>query len=230
MLRSIRYGEADRVLHLYTADRGRIGAIARGARRTTSKFGARLEPLTRVNLVLRSAKGDLHGISAVETVAAHSRLRLDAGCIDCATRACDAVSRLLDGPDPHPEAYNLLANLLAVLDRDRELGRPSTQVAFRLKLLVAFGLMPELRVCAVCAEPPAELRFSGSAGGLVCRGCDADSFPIGTESHEFLLQALASPLAEAPRASDKAVRQGERVVQETAEHHANIRLRPAGAR
>ena len=52
MLRSIRLGEADRVLHVYTLDRGRVGAVAKGVRRTKSRFGARLEPLSHVELML----------------------------------------------------------------------------------------------------------------------------------------------------------------------------------
>ena len=59
VLRSIRYGEADRVLHLYTADRGRVGAVAKGVRRVRSRLGGRLEPLSRVKLVLYEGRGEL---------------------------------------------------------------------------------------------------------------------------------------------------------------------------
>ena len=75
VLRSIRYGEADRVLHLYSVDRGRIGAMAKGVRRTRSKMGGRLEPLSRVRLVLRQGRGDLSTVSGVDTVNAHFGLR-----------------------------------------------------------------------------------------------------------------------------------------------------------
>ncbi len=127
VLRSIRFGEADRILHLYTPDHGKVGAIAKGARRTKSKFGARLEPFMRVNIVLRLGRGDLHSVSGVETVAQYARLRESAAGLDWAARCCDSVSRILDGPDPHPLAYNLLANSLAAADRDPDLPGKSAQ-------------------------------------------------------------------------------------------------------
>ena len=69
VLRSIRYGEADRILHLYTPRHGRIGAIARGARRARSRFGARLEPFFRLRVVLHEGRGDLYTVTSADTVA-----------------------------------------------------------------------------------------------------------------------------------------------------------------
>ncbi|MDX6723146.1 MAG: repair protein RecO, partial [Solirubrobacteraceae bacterium] len=74
VLRSIRDGEADRIVHLYTADRGRIGAIAKGVRRSRSRFGGRLEPFFRLNLVLYEGRSDLLTVTAAETVAGYGRL------------------------------------------------------------------------------------------------------------------------------------------------------------
>lgn len=230
VLRSIRYGEADRILQIYTPGDGRLSAIAKGARRTKSRFGARLEPMMRVNLMLRLGKGEISTVSGVETVSAHAGILLSAGAIDCAARACDATSRLLDGPDPHPQAYNLLANTLAALDADPSLGTPATQLAFRLKLLVACGFGPQLSGCASCGAQEAVSGFSGAAGGTICDGCAAEGFPISPEAHGFLVSALGRPISEPPRASQTALRQAERVIGETVEHHAQVRLRSAGAR
>ena len=66
MLRSFRLGEADRVLHVYTADRGRVGAVAKGVRRTKSRFGARLEPLSHVELMLHQGSGELQTVTGVD--------------------------------------------------------------------------------------------------------------------------------------------------------------------
>ena len=68
VLRSFRLGEADRVLHLYTAERGRIGAVAKGVRKTKSRFGARLEPLSHVELMLHQGSGELHTVTGAWTV------------------------------------------------------------------------------------------------------------------------------------------------------------------
>src|SRR6187455_2346349 len=96
VLRSIRYGEADRVLHLYSATRGRIGAIAKGSRRPKSRFGGRLEPFFRLQLVLYEGRGDLATVTSADTVAAHAELRSSGPALTAAARACDAVLRLLD--------------------------------------------------------------------------------------------------------------------------------------
>src|SRR5438445_3951028 len=88
VLRSIRYGEADRVLHLYTPHHGRLGAIAKGVRRARSRFGARLEPFFHVRAVLHEGRGDLFTVSAVDTIAARAAIRDHAATLDAAARAC----------------------------------------------------------------------------------------------------------------------------------------------
>ena len=230
VLRSIRYGEADRILHLYTPDHGRVGAIAKGARKPTSKFGARLEPFMRVKMVLRAGRGDLYTVTGVETVQQFARLRETAAGLDWAARCCDAISRLLDGPDPHPLAYNLLANSLTAVNADQSLAGKGAQVSYRLKLLVAAGLQPCLDSCATCGSEGPLSAFSGSAGGVVCSACEADSFPIRASALDWLVSALAAPVAQSPPGGDVELRMAERCVNETVEHHANIRLRPASAR
>ena len=96
VLRSIRLGEADRVLHLYTEDRGRIGAVAKGVRKVKSRFGGRLEPLSRVKLILHEGRSDLCTVTAADTIHAHASLREGRATIERATAACDAVLRLFD--------------------------------------------------------------------------------------------------------------------------------------
>jgi len=230
VLRSIRYGEADRILHLYTPHRGRLGAIAKGARRTRSRFGGRLEPFFRLRLVLHEGKSDLLTVTSAETVSGYPALRADAGALDSAARACDAVGRLFDSSDPNPGVFHLLCNELALLD-----GSPAAhatranQLAFRLKLLLAAGFAPQLAACVSCGAREGLTGFSPAAGGVVCSACEASAFPLDEEAHAFMAGALGSALADAPGASERALRQVERAVAETAEHHAHVRLRAAGA-
>jgi len=225
VLRTFRYGEADRILHLYTAERGRVGAIAKGVRRVKSRFGGRLEPLFRVNLVLHQGRGELCTVTQVETVAAHPALRERRDSLERASQACDAVLRLLDSEEPNPPAYNLLCRELQVLDQDPAAATRAHALSFRLKLLLAAGFAPELAACATCGDRDHVGGFSASAGGVVCPGCEAGSFPLGSEAHEFLVAALARPLAEAPDAAPAALRQADRAIAETLEHHAHVRLR-----
>ncbi len=116
VLRSIRYGEADRILHVYTPHRGRVSAIAKGVRRARSRFGGRLEPFFRLRLELHEGRGELLTVTGAHTVEGYPRLREDAGALDAAARACDAVGRLFETSEPHPGVFNLLCRQLALLD------------------------------------------------------------------------------------------------------------------
>jgi len=227
VLRSIRYGEGDRVLHLYTPHGGRVAAIAKGARKARSRFGGRLEPFFRLRLVLYEGRGDLLTVTAAETVAAYPRLRERHACLDGAARACDAVARLFEAGDPNPAVFHLLCHQLELLDAEPARAGRANQLAFRLKLLLAAGLVPQLQACASCGDREHLLGFSGAAGGVVCGACEASAFPLDQEAHDFLVAALGRPLAEVPEASDRALRQAERAIVETAEHHAHVQLRPA---
>jgi DNA repair protein RecO (recombination protein O) len=225
VLRSIRYGEADRILHLYSEDHGRLGAIAKGVRRVKSRLGGRLEPFSRVNLILRQGRGDLCTITGADTVHAHPSLRERRESLERATQACEAVLRLLDSTESNQPAYNLLCNQLGLLDASAAAAGRAQALAFRLKLLLAAGFAPELASCATCGEAEHLGGFSPSAGGVVCSGCEAGSFPLSEEAHRFLVTALARPLAEVPRAPEAALAQADRAIAETLEFHAHVRLR-----
>lgn len=229
VLRSIRYGEADRILHLYSRSHGRIGAIAKGARKPRSRFGGRLEPFFRLDLVLHEGRGELLTVTGVATVDGFPSLRGRGASLDAAARACDAVLRLLDSPEPNQPAYNLLCRYLSLLDDPAAAQATGleTALSFRLKLALVAGFAPELAACAHCGDAEHLAGFSGAAGGVVCASCEAGSFPLGEEAHRFMVAAIGSPLAEAPGAEELALRQVERAVGETLEHHANVQLRAA---
>jgi DNA repair protein RecO (recombination protein O) len=278
VLRSMRYGEADRILHVYTPHRGRISAIAKGVRRTRSRFGGRLEPFFRLRMDLHEGRGELLTVTGAQTVDAYPRLRGNARALDSAARACDAVGRLFETGEPHPGVFNLLCRHLALLDEqtvgtggagrtstgnagtggtgtnsastDRSDGRSPTTgegtsnppapgstadgragaLAFRLKLLLAAGLAPQLGACACCGEREHLVGFSGSAGGVVCGACEAASFPLDEAAYDFMTEALGRPLTEIPDAPAPTLGQVERAIAETLEHHAHLRLMPAAAR
>src|SRR5258708_4404169 len=149
VLRSMRYGEADRILQLYTPSRGRGSAIAKGVRRARSRFGGRLEPVFRLRIELHEGRGGLLTVTGAQTVDGHARLRGRAGGLEAGGGACDAVGRLFGTPEPHPGVYNLLCRKLALLDEQAgehvgSSGGRAAALAFRLKLLLAAGLAPQL--------------------------------------------------------------------------------------
>jgi DNA repair protein RecO (recombination protein O) len=240
VLRSIRYAEADRVLHLYSKTHGRLNAIAKGARRPRSRFGGRLEPFFRLDLVLYEGRGELSTVTAAHTREAYPNLRDSGQALAAAARACDSVLRLLDASEPNPAAYNLLCRYLGLLDGDEPpSGRSpvipeidgaaghATALAFRLKLALAAGFSPELASCARCGEADGLTGFSADAGGVVCAACERGGFELSQEAHSFMVEAIGSPLAAAPPSSPWALRQAERAVTETLEHHAHVHLRAA---
>jgi DNA repair protein RecO (recombination protein O) len=264
VLRSMRYGEADRILHLYTPARGRVAAIAKGVRRARSRFGGRLEPFFRLRIELHEGRGELLTVTGAQTVDAHARLREDARALDAAARACDAVGRLFETSEPHPGVFNLLCRKLQLLDQQAGAGARGAAVAgegeragdgaepialervaaedfapiaaragalaFRLKLLLAAGLAPQLGSCAACGEREHLVGFSGAAGGIVCGACEAASFPLGEPAYRFMTDAVGAPLGAVRNAPELALGQVERAIAATLEHHANLRLMPAAAR
>jgi DNA repair protein RecO (recombination protein O) len=229
VLRSIRYGEADRILHLYSNSRGRIGAIAKGARKPRSRFGGRLEPFFRLELMLHEGRSDLMTVTSATTVDGYPRLRSSGAALTAGARACDAVLRLLDAAEPNPPAYNLLCRYLALLDNPEQTRASGleTALSFRLKLALVAGFSPELASCAHCGEAEQLVGFSGAAGGIVCAGCEANGFLLDEEAHRFMVESLANPLDAAPEAETRTLRQVERAIGETLEHHAHVQLRAA---
>lgn len=242
VLRSIRYGEADRILHLYSADRGRLNAIAKGSRKPRSRFGGRLEPFFRVDLGLHQGRSELLTVTAASTREGYGALRSSGPAIGAAARACEAVLRLFDAAEANPPAYRLLCRYLELLDAEAEAGQSggpggstgehaassrAAADAFRLKLALAAGFAPELGACARCGGRSGLSGFSGAAGGVVCGTCEAGSFPLRRGAWEFMRAALSGPLAALPAVGEAELRQIERAIDELLGHHAHVRLLPA---
>lgn len=225
VVRSIRYGEADRVLHLYARELGRVAAIAKGVRRGRSRRAGRLELLVRARMTLRRGSGELFTVGQVDTVRAHARLRESRAALLCGLELGETVARLLDAAEPNVAAYNLLGNALDLLDRAPERAGQAFSLAFRLKLMLAAGFCPELARCAECGEEAAVAGFSPASGGIVCERCASGSLPFGREEHEFAVAALTHRLAEAPTASDQALARIDRALAAMLERHAHVKLR-----
>src|ERR1051326_9560648 len=106
VLRSLRLGEADRVLHLYTRERGRIGAVAKGIRKTKSRFGARLEPLSRVSLQLHQGSGELQTVTGVDLLEPHATVREDPYRLGVGLIGAEAMLRLFPEQERHEGGSN----------------------------------------------------------------------------------------------------------------------------
>jgi DNA repair protein RecO (recombination protein O) len=168
---SMRYGEADRIVTLYTRDRGRLGAIAKGVRRTKSKTGGRLEPFSLVRASLHTGRG-LYTVVGVDTLRTFQGVRDELFRMEEGARLLAAIRHLFPGEEASVPAFNLLVRGIAQLaDCRDQAAAASIVLATRLKLLVLLGYAPEMSHCAVCGCDGPFRGFSPSLGGVVCEAC-----------------------------------------------------------
>src|SRR5579864_1485124 len=175
VLRTIRFGEADHVLHLYTLDRGRVGAVAKGVRKTTSRFGARLEPLSHVEVMLHQGSGELQTVTGVHLLRPHSVAREDYYRLSVGLVGAEAMLRLFSEQEANARAFGALTRFLDLLDEAPQAAeRPALDplgLAFQLKLLWLAGYLPHVSACAECGAKEPLVGYSTRAGGAVCARC-----------------------------------------------------------
>ena len=233
VLRSIRFGEADRVLHLYTLERGRVGAVAKGIRRTKSRFGARLEPLSHAEVMLHQGTGELATVTGASLLRPHSESREDPHRLAVGLVGLEAMLRLFTEQERNPKAFEALTRFLDALDRlDAEAPEPPLDplvLSFQLKLLWLSGYLPHLTSCAECGAEGPLVGYSPRAGGAVCQNCAADSLPLSREGIAGIEGLLGAPLAEAA-ISKRAAREALGVITSSYEYHGGFRLRTLAAR
>ncbi|HYY03934.1 MAG TPA: DNA repair protein RecO [Gaiellaceae bacterium] len=232
VLRSIRLGEADRVLHLYTLERGRIGAVAKGIRKTKSRFGARLEPLSHVDVLLHQGSGELQTVTGVELVRSHRRTREDQYRLGVGLLGAESMLRLFTEQERNPRAFAALTRFLDVLDDlAPRASRPALDpvaLAFQLKLLWLSGYLPHLTSCAECGGTDGPLvGYSPRAGGAVCRGCADGALALSSAGIAGIEGLLARPLADAGavRLGDRSARDALALITAAYEYYGNFRLR-----
>ena len=236
ILRSFRFGEADRVLHVYTLARGRVGAVAKGVRKTKSRFGARLEPFSHVELVLHEGRGELDTVTGASLVRSHDRARTDPYRLQAGMIGLEAMLRLFTEQEANERAFTALTRFLDALDEvpPRPGVRPALEpvvLSFQLKLLWVSGYMPHLQSCIECGEEGGLVAFLPSAGGMVCGACDSGGTPLSQEGLHGIRTLLRTPIADAAAAGlgDRAQRDALAVVTGSYEHHGGFRLKTMSA-
>jgi DNA repair protein RecO (recombination protein O) len=225
VLRSIRYAEADCVLHLYTLERGRVGAIAKGVRKTKSRFGARLEPFSHAELLLH------------ELVRPHDASRTDGYRLAVGHIGLEAMLRLFVEQDANAPAFHALTRFLDLLDSvdSRLPAQPALDplvLSFQLKLLWLSGYLPHLAGCASCGEERPLVGFSAEAGGGVCSECRGGSLDMSSEGFETVRGFLERPLAGASSGeiAPRGLRECLQVIEASYEYHGGFRLRTLAQR
>jgi DNA repair protein RecO (recombination protein O) len=170
VLRTYKLAESDRIVVIMTAEHGKVRAIAKGVRKTRSKFGARLEPMSHVRLLLYRGR-ELDIVSQAESVESLSPMLSSLDRASQGMAAIEAVDQLALDREPNPRLYKMTVGVLrTIAERPSPLNVP----AFYWKLLAAEGLEPQLDQCVRCGEhgPDVQLvAFDLNEGGMHCRNC-----------------------------------------------------------
>ena len=191
VLRGVRLGEADRIVTLYTQARGKIRAVAKGVRRSKSRFGARLDAFTHVDVMLYRGRGELDVLTQAEILSRPRRLRADYGSFCAASAMADAVDRTTPERERNVRVFLLLRSAIQALE-EGAFDPALVAYAFLAKLSSMAGLHPTLPVCVECGAP-SRAAFSHARGGAVCGACldRADA-----KADDSVLDAWAALLAE----------------------------------
>src|SRR6266581_6663947 len=169
VLRSIKLGEADKIVTILTQGSGKVRGVAKGIRRTHSKFGARLEPFTHVSLMLYRGR-NLDTVAQAEIVSPFTSTRSDLGLIAAGEAMVEAVDRVAEEHERNVRLFLLLLSGLRTLE-DRPRDPAAVAESFLLKLLSLSGFHPSLSACAVCGLPGPHGWFAAGQGGVVCDDC-----------------------------------------------------------
>ncbi|HEY8093939.1 MAG TPA: DNA repair protein RecO [Acidimicrobiales bacterium] len=225
VVRTHKLGEADRIVVLLTAEHGKVRAVAKGVRKTKSRFGGRLEPLTHVNLLLYRGR-ELDIVNQAETVDPTRPLMDDLDRLTQGLALLEVVDRLTPDREPVPDLYRMLVGALRTLGSQPSLPSSGLVVpAFFWKVLAAEGVRPELDRCVRCGQDEPLVAFDLDEGGALCRSC-RQGVALSPGALALLRQILGGEL-NAALASDPGPASHEVSVLATRamEHHLERGLR-----
>lgn len=203
VLRHKDWGEADRLLWLYSRQRGKLRAVAKGARRLRSRKAGHLEPFTRVALLLARGR-DLWIVTQAETIDAYLPLREDLVLTGYAAYVLELVDRFIYDDEQIPSLYRLLVNTLNRLSKEANTFKAVRY--YEIRLLDLLGFRPELFQCVQCREEiqAQDQFFSAAQGGVLCPRCGkkaaSTARPVSMQALKFLRHFQRSSYAEACRA------------------------------
>jgi DNA repair protein RecO (recombination protein O) len=166
-LRTIKLGEADRIVTFVTQGHGKVRAVAKGVRKTKSRLGARVEPPTHVALQLWEGR-ELDVVTGAEALDHFKAVRTDLDRLTRANALLEAVDAVVQEREEDPRLYAMLLGALRVLSAQEA---PLLVPAFYWKLLAQQGVGPVVDVCAHCGEAADLVAFDVVEGGTLCRAC-----------------------------------------------------------
>ncbi|MEN8234333.1 MAG: DNA repair protein RecO [Actinomycetota bacterium] len=222
VLRSYSFGEADKVVILLSPNRGKLRTVAKGVRKTKSRFGGRLETFTHVDLVLYEGR-NLHTITQVSIIEAFPKLRADLDRVVAAGTMIEVADLVAQEEEPARRLFLLLHRGLKALDEGAP--HPDLVTAFLLKAAAIVGVAPALEHCAGCGTETGLTRFSFAAGGALCDRCRTPgSYALREGLTTYLAATAAADLSSLPDADLSLSREAMGVTRRFVEFHLERRL------
>jgi DNA repair protein RecO (recombination protein O) len=219
VLRTMRLGEADRIVTVLTQGTGKIRAVAKGVRKTRSRFGGRLEPFTHVDLLLYRGR-ELDIVTQAEIITSFREMREHYPRFAAGEMILEAAERMVEERDRNTRMFLLLLGALRRLCETEDPAGVADQFLLRLTALAGFG--PALTACAECGRAEVT-RFSIAQGGMVCESCRAPGAARVGEATVSYLDGLLGD--ERPDAGEAARREGSNLVRAYLEYHLARPLR-----
>jgi DNA repair protein RecO (recombination protein O) len=220
-IRSIRLGEADRIVTFLTPEHGKVRAVAKGVRKTKSKIGARVEPPSHVSLLCWRGR-ELDVVSQAETLDAFRSVREDLDLFGAAVSMLEVADQVALERTPMPELFTLTLGALRTLERTKS---PLVVGSYFFKLLVLEGVGPVTDSCVSCGEPGPLVAFEPSEGGFLCASCRR-GLPVAPEIVSLVNQVLTGGLARVLAEVSPDLAPGfDRIATAAVEHHLDRRLK-----
>ena len=222
VLRSFPFGEADRVVVLLSPNHGKLRTVAKGVRRTKSRFGGRLEPFCHVDLVLYEGR-NLDTITQVVTIEPFHHLRADLDRVIAAGTMVEVADAVAQEDEGAVRLFLLLQRGLRALDAGD--AHPDLVTAFLLKAAEIVGVAPALDACAGCGRTDGLTRFSFAAGGAQCERCRvAGAFALQDGLTTYLAGLAHAELSALPPAEPAMTGQAMGVARRFVEYHLERKL------
>lgn len=222
VLRSYPFGEADRVVVLLSPNHGKLRTVAKGVRKTKSRFGGRLEPFSHVDLVLYEGR-NLDTITQVSLVEPFHKLRADLDRVVAAATMVEVADAVAQEDEPALRLFLLLHRGLKALDVEDP--HPDVVTAYLLKAAGVVGVAPSLDACAACGRDENLVRFNFAEGGVQCESCRTPgSYALRAGLTDYLAEMAFGDLADLPPTDPSLSRDAMGVARRFLEYHLERRL------
>lgn len=227
VLRTYKLGEADRIIVFFTKGHGKVRAVAKGVRKTKSKFGSRLEPMSHIALQLYEGRGELEIVTQADSIDHFRAIRDDLDRIARASSMLEAVDQIAQDREVNVRMFQMLLGALRALAGHNG---PLVAPAFFWKLLALEGLQPMLDECVSCgASDPDDgellVAFDLESGGALCQACRRGT-AISPEALALMRRILGGQLGAAlNEPASPVTHEVDHLATQAMEHHLERRLR-----